>query len=588
MRSSEEKKKGAAGEAGAQGKGGSEVLRDKKKSSTLGSEMTTEGKKSNTAGAEAATDGKKRGSRKKTYLTRAAGVAILLTVILCVNYAASICFDSIHGADYYNYDIDRLEKEHANVEMVVVGASQVYHACNPDVISEEMGIDEVIDCSSASANNDGQYFMLRDLLRRFDPKYVVIDMSWRKFLDKGEKFTNRGKLLMADRLKWPDKLDYARHCFNVEQTLNLLLPMYRFGGNIWGTSQLKLHYKDRMAVQSGNWIDESERNYRKNGFCWYNRGVKPGGIPAEVNYYSDDLIMEYEKSWVEKMWELCKEQGIQVVFTTLPTSMEELFSIENYQASADYMEAFAAERGCQYLNYNLLKDRDKILPDTMFTDELHLTGEGSIVFSRIFSKHVIMALNGEDTSEFFYNNIDELKKEVQRVVACNAKTKSDGKGNLVVEAISLHNDDIVPEYRLLVASEKDLRSHHEDVEGSGGDDRPDNNEEPGSDDDISGGDEDSGDDEDSGGAEAENGGEDGNGGDGAQAGNDAGDGAQAGADSEDSDVGTEIRPWQDEPTFVVSQSEIPAGCFLRVEAREKGQTEEYAFANRLTSWYRKL
>ncbi len=577
MRSSDEKKTGAAG--------GTEVQKDKTKS---GNEVLSDGKKNSTGGSEMTGGGTKGGSRKKLYLTRAAGVAILLTVILCVNYAASICFDSIHGADYYNYDIDRLEREHADVDMVIVGASQVYHACNPDLISEEMGIGEVIDCSSASANNDGQYYMLRDLLRRFDPEYVVIDMSWRKFLDKGENFMNRGKLLMADRLKWPDKLDYAWHCFNVEQTLNLLLPMYRFGGNVWGTSQLKLHYNDRMAVRTGNWIDESERNYRKNGYCWYSRGVKPCGIPAEVNYYSDDLIIEYEKSWIEKMWELCDEQGIQVVFTTLPTSMEELYSIENYQASADYMKAFAAERGCQYLNYNLLKNRDKILPDTMYTDELHLTGEGSLVFSRIFSKHVSMAYNGEDTSEFFYDNIEDLKKEVRRVVACNAKAKPDGKGNIRVEAISLHNDDIIPEYRLLVASEKDLRSHHEDKEGSGGDDRPDNNDEPGSDDDISGDDEDSGGDEDANGEGA--GGDDAgdNAGDGARTGDDADDGADAGAEGEDSDVGTQIRPWQDDPVFVVSQSEIPAGCFLRLEARQKGQTEEYAFANRLTSWYRKL
>lgn len=556
MRSSEEKKKSAAGEAGAQGK---------------------------------------CGSKKKIYLTRAAGAAILLAVILAVNYAASWCFDDIHGADFYKYDIDRLEKEHADVDMIIVGASQIYHACNPDVISGEMGIGEVIDCSSASANNDGQYFMLRDLLRRFDPEYVVLDAPWSKFLAKSEESVNRGKLLISDRLKWLDKLDYAMHCFNLEQTLNLLFPTYRFGGNIWGTTQLKQNFYDRKAVREGNLADEYKQNYRKNGFYWYKRGIQPGGIPAEVKHYSDDEVSEYEYKWTLKIWELCQEYEVPVVWTSMPTSMEKVFSVDDYQGSVDYMKEFTQKLGCPYLNYNLLKDRDKILPETVYTDELHLNGEGSIIFSKIFAKTVKMAFDGEDTSEYFYDSIDEMKQEVHRVVACNAKAVPDGNGNVMVEAMSLHNDGIIPEYRLLVVSNADLKNSRVDREDTGINDSRENDGDMSGEVDPGGGEADDAGEKDNAG-EADDVGEKDSAGeeddigekDNAKEKDDADARDSTGAGTGEGDVGTEIRPWQDSPSFVVGQSEIPAGCFLRLEAREKGQTEEYCFVNDLKSWYVKL
>ena len=112
----------------------------------------------------AVTDNRKKG--RKT-AGRIIGVLILCAVILAGETVAQFSFDSVHMADYYNYDIKQLKKNNADVGMIIVGASQVYHACNPDVISRTLGIGEVIDASTASLTNDGGYYLLKNLKNIF-------------------------------------------------------------------------------------------------------------------------------------------------------------------------------------------------------------------------------------------------------------------------------------------------------------------------------------------------------------------------------------------------------------------------------------
>ena len=500
--------------------------------------------------AEAVSSERSKKSKGKI-LSRVRGVVIIIAVFLGMNYVATLCFDDIRTADYYKYDANRLAKENANVDMIIVGASQAYHGCNPQVISEELDIGEVLITASPAAHNDGEYYMLRDALRKFTPKCVVIEMPWRKFMDKNGEEVSRGKLLIADRLEWPDKLDYAYHCFTSGEWLNLMVPIYRYGGSIWGRSQLVNNYRARKELNAGLKTERTIRNYQGNGFFWYRKSCPVGSIPAEDKHYSDDLVSDYEYYWISKMCELCKEKWVPVVFVTLPTSIEELYAIENYQASPEFMKKFANERGCEYLNFSLLKGREEFLQEPYYVDKMHLNGEGSLVFSPYFARGVERALSGEDTSDMFYKDIDELKSHVNRVVACNGRVYPAGDGTLTVEVKSLQNEDITPEYRLLLMREEDVLEKY-NLAGftDGGDDSGTGT----GDDDESG----AGENGEAGGAEA----------------GEAGAGANGEAGAGEVVIGPgekiEIRGWQEGTVFTLDESEIPAGCALRLEARSKG------------------
>ena len=395
------------------------------------------------------------GRKKRRILPRILAAAILLGVVFSVNHFASVSFDKARVSDYYRSDMNRLEKAGTDIDMIILGASQVYHGCNTELIARELGMGgEVIDCASAGAFCDGMYYMLKDILHRFTPKYVMIDLPWTKFVDQTSSSTSR--YLSSDRMKLGGKLDYIIHCLTPEEGFTVLFPLYRFGRSVWGVSQLKNHFLTRKAIREGNWEDEADRKYRKNGFVWEYKSCPEGGIPAELFLYSEDVINHDYVEYVRKMVNLCKEKQIPVSLMTMPASTADLYGIENYQASADYMQSLADELGCMYLNFNLVKGREEFLPDTCFWDTRHMNGDGSTAFAPVFADIVKKAFNGEDTNGLFYDNLEEMKKNVHRIVACNANVTPNEDGTLSVSAWSLQNDDITPQYRLgLVESSPD-------------------------------------------------------------------------------------------------------------------------------------
>ena len=87
--------------------------------------------------------------------------------------------------------------------------------------------------------------------------------------------------------------------------------------------------------------------------------------------------------------ELCKKEGCRIIWITVPTSMEELYGIENLQEQIDYAEQFTKETGYPYLNFNLLKGKEKLFPDTRYSDEIHLNEEGAVVFSELLADMIL-------------------------------------------------------------------------------------------------------------------------------------------------------------------------------------------------------
>ncbi len=394
---------------------------------------------------------------RRRILYRVLGIVIILAVVFSAEYVAQQCFDEVRLADYYRYDRKKLIEEGADVDMICVGASQIYHGCNPDVISQEMGIGEVLDCATASGQCDGGYYMLRDLLEHFSPKYVVLELPWHKFLKKPDRSVERGSLLAADCLPFADKLDYAIHCFRPYMYMNLF-SMYRFGGNVSGISQLVSNYRAKKAVAEGNWVDESERSYRRNGFCWFDKSAAQGGLDTAVNLYSEDQIDPREREYLLKMYEMCREKGIQVIWVTLPSSLSEIYGVENFQAAINHSTEFAKETGCPYLNFCYWKGREEVFPDTLYTDRQHLNGEGSVVFSKLLCQMIKKTLDGEDISSFFYQDLEEMQADVHRIVAARALAWNNEFGSVTVEASCYCNKDMVPEYRLLAVKKKKILS----------------------------------------------------------------------------------------------------------------------------------
>ena len=464
-------------------------------------------------------------SGRKTWI-RVLSVVIAISVIASVEVIAQMCFDTVRYADYYNYDIKKLVEDHTDVGMVCIGASQVYHSCDTELLAERLGYEAVVDASVASQTNDGGYYLLRDMLDKFDPDTVVINLNWDRFREKGEVAADRGRLLASDRLPWKLKLQYALDCFRPSQLLNLS-AMYRFGGSVWGFSQLKSNFQKREAARLGtrqmHERDEEDSFYYKNGFAVFEQSVPQGGMKTEHNYYSDDQVSEEEVEYLQKTVELCKKEGCRIIWVTVPTSMEELYGIENLQEQIDYAEQFTKETGYPYLNFNLLKGKEKLFPDTRYSDEIHLNEEGAVVFSELLADMILKMDAGEDVSDLFYDSFEDLTGEVDRIVSSKGTVTDPGDGTLQVSCESMQNPDVVPEYRLLYTTDTLDADSVQDTEASDADSAKD---------------------------------------------------TEASAVTADY---TELCSWQESGNFVVDKKALPAVYTLRLEVRKKGDEAFSAF-----------
>ena len=383
---------------------------------------------------------------------RILSVVLAVSVVCCIEAVAQRCFDTVRYADYYMYDIRKLVEDHTDVGMVCIGASQVYHSCDTEILAERLGYEAVVDASVASQTNDGGYYLLQDMFNKFDPDTVLINLNWDRFREKPQVAADRGRLLASDRLPWNLKLKYAIDCFRPDQMLNLS-AMYRFGGSVWGFSQLKSNFRKKEAARLGTRErqdrDEEDSFYYLNGFAVFQQSMPQGGMKTEHNFYSDDQVSKEEVEYLWKTVELCKREGCRVIWITVPTSMEELYGIENLQDQIDYANRFTEETGFPYLNFNLLKGREALFPDTRYSDEIHLNEEGAVVFSELLADIINKMNAGEDVSDMFYDSFEELTQEADRIVSSAAVSKDPGDGTLHISGESMQNPDIIPEYRLL-------------------------------------------------------------------------------------------------------------------------------------------
>ena len=155
-----------------------------------------------------------------------------------------------------------------------------------------------------------------------------------------------------------------------------------------------------------------------NGFQVCYRTVRQGNMGIESTRKFNKLqISDKTKLYLDKCVQLCKDNNIQLVFVSPPTSMAHIYSISNFQDIVDYITDYANKNNVPYHNLSYLKDREILFPDTMFYDFKHINKNGAAVVSEKYAEILSRCLQGADINEYFYGSLNELKESVDVVTA---------------------------------------------------------------------------------------------------------------------------------------------------------------------------
>lgn len=373
-----------------------------------------------------------------------AGVKIVGKALTPVSYAT-----------YFNHDIDCIEKEEKNVDLVFVGASRVYRSYIPEIFEHQLNMECVINAGSSSQPVCGTYYQLKDLLERVHPKNVVIGVTWDGIIEEEEP-NQQSMLIVYDRLSLFNKIQFVLNHFEPKNLLYCLSP-YRFKDNL-SRKKIKKFYEEKQRLIQNNYMADTSQNeyYADTGFV-YNKDTYETGTIAirEKEIILKEKISKEKIKYLDACINLCQSYGISVYLVTGVTSMMRIYNTENYQEEVDFYTDYAKKHGIIYHNLNYLLNREELLPDEFMHDYNHVNGEGAYRLSKIYAEILKKDIEGINTSNYFYPNLDELKKDVHRIIAVKGEITID-KGNSSLAHIvitSLQNNDVIPYYQLEISAD---------------------------------------------------------------------------------------------------------------------------------------
>ncbi|MBP5608251.1 MAG: hypothetical protein J6X66_08305, partial [Lachnospiraceae bacterium] len=88
------------------------------------------------------------------------------------------------------------------------------------------------------------------------------------------------------------------------------------------------------------------------------------------------------------------------------------------------------------------------ITDELMSDYVHLSGEAAMMVSELYADILKQELEGKDVSGYFYDDIESLKADVNRVVALEASVKAAGTDTDHIKISALANEGEEIQYRI--------------------------------------------------------------------------------------------------------------------------------------------
>ena len=100
--------------------------------------------------------------------------------------------------------------------MVFVGGSRGLRTFDPVVFEKTMNMDCIFNASSGLQPIESSYYMLKELIERYHPRYAVIALSWDELFDTNSTLA---KVIVLDRLTGKNKLKYLLNEFSIDELI---------------------------------------------------------------------------------------------------------------------------------------------------------------------------------------------------------------------------------------------------------------------------------------------------------------------------------------------------------------------------------
>lgn len=324
--------------------------------------------------------------KTKTVLSVMAVLAIfvllfcLLTRLFTPKYATDLVEGGMIG-QYYGET-----KDH---DVVFIGDCEVYSNFSPMEMYRQQGITAYVRGTSQQLIWQS-YYILKETLKYETPKVVVYNVNAMRYAEPIKEEFNR---LTIDEMRWSaEKVGIIRASMMEEETFaSYVFPILRYHSRFQHLTKEDFQYLFK------------DRDNTFNGYLMKTEVLPVGKLPAKRPLASDtfgDVCYDY----LEKMTQLCKEKGVQLVLIKAPSLYP--YWYEEHDAQ---IRDFAAKWNLAY--YDLTKEIETIGLDfsqDTYDAGLHLNLSGATKLSGYFAqllveKHGLTDRRGEPEIAIVYN-----------------------------------------------------------------------------------------------------------------------------------------------------------------------------------------
>ena len=223
------------------------------------------------------------------------------------------------------------EEERKDYDVIFIGDCEVYENFSPITLWEEYGINSYIR-GSAEQYIWQSYYILEDTLRYHTPEVVIFNVQALQFNESQSEAYNR---MTLEGMEWSvSKIKAIQASMKEEeQFLDYVFPILRYHSrwNELTTNDLLYMFENKKVSHNGYYMRVD---------------VKPVRTIPKKRVLADYRFGENAWNYLEKINELCKEKGIDLILIKAPSLYPHWY--EEWDAQ---VETFAQEEGLKFINF---------------------------------------------------------------------------------------------------------------------------------------------------------------------------------------------------------------------------------------------
>lgn len=343
-----------------------------------------------------------------------------------------------------------------DIELALVGSSVVRNQFNPELISEQTGLNTycaAIPCLAMP----GSLALTSMLYDRQSPEWTVLFVEHDTFFTELTEAENR----LMPQLTNP--LRRAAYLIDLSLEDGRWLDRFFLFRNLHVTSAEQLKKTVSLRLDPDKYLREhpglvngSDR-YAGRGFVqmclkedidgWLrkeNLGPSSCSSPTEPSEADKRRILQYKA--------LCERKGSRLLVIFAPNLTARTLAESSYVQLRESVARFMAENGIAYYDFSLAKP--ELMPDLtdQYLDYFHVNAEGADILSASFARFFNLYAAGEDVSSLFYSSYEEYLSSIDYISNVYAETRESGEEEIVWAGCN-RGPRVDAEYRFSVINE---------------------------------------------------------------------------------------------------------------------------------------